>query len=132
MATPFQRSPKYANQEFFTDEQRADLDKQRAALLGRDKRGERGSELDVSGAYNAEFGMVKRTGKRTSMVVDPTNGRIPPVTPEAQKSAAADKEFRLALLQSTQTCKNKLSACAGGTYDPKPTPRRAERPTRYN
>src|SRR4051812_4358795 len=62
-ATPFQRSARFANQEFFTEEQRAALDKERATLLGRDKRGERGSELDVSGAYNAEFGMVKRTGK---------------------------------------------------------------------
>ena len=37
--TPLQRSPKYANQEFFTEAQRAELDKERAALLGRDKRG---------------------------------------------------------------------------------------------
>jgi hypothetical protein len=131
-ATPFQRSARYANQEFFTEEQRAALDNERATLLGRNRRGERGSELDVSGAYGAEFGGIKRTGKRTSLVVDPPNGRIPPVTPEAQKIAAADKEFRLALLQSTQTCKNELSACRGGKYDPKPTPRRAERPTRYN
>lgn len=131
-ATPFQRSPRFADQEVFTEEQRTQLDKERATLLGRDKRGERGSELDVSGAYNAEFGMVKRTGKRTSLVVDPPNGRMPPVTPEAQKVAAADKAFRLALLQSTQTCKDKLSACAGGKYDPTSTPRRAERPTRYN
>ena len=50
--TPLQRSPKYANQEFFTEAQRAELDKERAALLGRDKRGERGTELDVAGAYN--------------------------------------------------------------------------------
>ena len=131
-ATPLQRSPKYANQEVFTEAQRAELDRARSALLGRDKRGERGSELDVSGAYNAEFGSVRRTGVRTSMIVDPANGRIPPLTPEVQKIAAADKEFRLALMQSTQTCKEKLAACAGGKYDPAPTPRRAERPARYN
>src|SRR4051812_41760218 len=52
-ATPLQRPAKYANQEFFTDAQRTELDRQRSASLGRDKRGERGSELDVSGAYNA-------------------------------------------------------------------------------
>ena len=131
-ATPLQRSARFANQEVFTEEQRAELDKERATLLGRDKRGERGTELDVSGAYNAEFGMVRRTGKRTSMVVDPPNGRIPPLTPEAQKIAAADKEFRLALLQSTQTCKKEMRACEGGKYDPKPTARRAERPALYN
>jgi hypothetical protein len=131
-STPLQRPAKYANQEFFTEAQRAKLDRERSALLGRDKRGERGSELDVSGAYNAEFGSVRRTGVRTSMIVDPSNGRIPPLTPEAQKIAAADKDFRLALMQSTQTCKEKLPACAGGRFDPKPTPRRAERPARYN
>src|SRR6266436_8242268 len=47
--TPFQRSSKYANQEFFTEDQRAEFDKVRAALRGRDDRGGRGSELDVAG-----------------------------------------------------------------------------------
>src|SRR5438132_5038715 len=112
--TPLQRSPKYANQEFFTEAQRAELDQQRAALLGRDRRVERGTELDVAGAYNAQFMSVKHTGARTSPIVDPPNGRIPPLTPEAQKIAAADREFRLALLQATETCKNKSVACNGG------------------
>src|SRR5262245_51879253 len=84
-ATPLQRPTRFANQEFFTEEQRADLDNQRSGALGRDKRGEKGSELDVAGAYNAEFNSVKRTGSRTSMVVDPPDGRIPALTPEAQK-----------------------------------------------
>jgi len=131
-ATPLQRSPKYANQEFFTQGQRAELDRQRAAMLGRDKRVERGTELDVAGAYNAQFASVKRTGTRTSMIVDPANGRMPPMTPEAQKIAAADRQFRLALLQATETCKNKSVACNGGKYDPKPSPRLAELAPRYN
>src|ERR1041385_2246588 len=75
--TPLQRPAKYANQEFFTPEQRAELDKERAALLGRDKRVERGTELDVAGAYSAVFMSMKRTGARTSMIVDPPNGRLP-------------------------------------------------------
>jgi hypothetical protein len=130
--TPLQRSSKYANQEFFTEAQRAELDKERAALLGRDKRVERGTELDVAGAYNAVFLSVKHTGARTSMIVNPPDGRIPPRTPEAQKIAAADREFRLALLQATETCKNKSVACGGGKYDPTPSPRRVERLSRYN
>jgi hypothetical protein len=130
--TPLQRPEKYANQEFFTPEQRAELDRERSALLGRDKRVERGTELDVAGAYNAQFVSVKKTGSRTSMITDPSNGRMPPMTPEAQKIAAADREFRLALLQSTETCKNKSIACRGGKYDPKPSPRFAELPPRYN
>jgi hypothetical protein len=130
--TPLQRPAKYANQEFFTEAQRTELDKERAALLGRDKRVERGTELDVAGAYNAEFMSIKRTGARTSLIVDPPNGRIPPLTPEAQKIIAADRAFRLALLQSTETCKNKSVACDGGKYDPTPTTRRGELPARYN
>jgi len=129
---PLQRPAQYANQEFFTAAQRAELDKARTAMLARDRRLERGTERDVSGAYNTEFLSVKRVGARTSMIVDPPNGRIPPLTPEAQKIAAAEREFRLAMLQSTETCKNEEAACQGGKYDPTPSPRRAETPPRYN
>jgi len=130
--TPLQRSPRFADQEFFTEAQRAEFDRVRSQERGRDMRPERGSEADVAGAYNDVFGAMKRTGKRTSMIVDPPNGRIPPPTPEAAKIAAADRDFRLALMQATQTCKLNLPGCAGGKYDPTPTSRRAELPARYN
>src|SRR4051812_31648714 len=58
--TPLQRPAKFANQEFFTAAQRAELDKARLEMLGRDRRSERGTERDVSGAYNTEFLSVKR------------------------------------------------------------------------
>ncbi len=130
--TPLQRSAKYANQEFFTEAQRDELDKERSAQLGRDRRVERGTELDVAGAYNAVFMSFKHTGARTSLIVDPPNGRIPAQTPEAHKIAAADREFRLALLQATETCKNKSVACEGGKYVPARSPLREELPPRYN
>jgi hypothetical protein len=130
--TPLQRSPKFANQDVFTAAQRDELDKERMALLRRDKRVERGTELDVAGAYNALFTSQKRTGGRTSLIVDPPNGRIPSLTPEAAKITAAEREFRLALLQSTETCKSKSVACGGGKYDPTPSPKLAELPPRYN
>src|ERR1700674_863964 len=130
--TPLQRSPTYANQEVFTEAQRAELDKARSALLRRDRRVERGTELDVAGAYNAVFMSQKRTGARTSLIMDPPNGRIPQLTPAAQKTAAGEREFRLALLQSTETCKTKSVACNGGKYDPTPSPRFADLPPRYN
>jgi len=129
--TPLQRPAKYANQEFFTAPQRAELDRARSEMLGRDRRSERGTERDVSGAYNTEFLSVKRVGQRTSLIVAPAQGRIPPLTPQAQKIAAAEQEFRLALLQSTDTCKNREPACGGGKYDPTPSPRRAETAPRY-
>jgi hypothetical protein len=130
--TPLQRVPRYGTREFFSDAELAELDKERLALLGRDRRVERGTELDVAGAYNSVFMSMKRTGRRTSLVVDPPDGRVPPRTPEAQKTAAEDLAFRVALLQSTATCKSNSPACAGGTYDPRPSPRRAEALTRYN
>ena len=130
--TPLERPARFANQEFFTDEQRAELDSERAKLLGRDRRAERGTIADVAGAYNAVFNNPKKTGLRTSLVVDPPNGRIPPTTPEFQKSAAAERDFRLALIRSTEACKNQTRACAGGTYDPAPSPRFNEVAPRYN
>jgi hypothetical protein len=130
--TPLQRSPKYATQEFFTDAQRAELDRQRSNMLGRERRAERGTVADVAGAYNDVFTPKKRTGLRTSRIVDPPNGRLPPPMPEAQKSAAAEREFRVALLQATETCKNKELPCSGGKYDATPSPRFTEPPPRYN
>jgi hypothetical protein len=130
--TPLQRSPKFADQEFFTEAQRAELDRQRSAMQGRDKRAERGTLADVAGAYNDVFTPKKRTGVRTSRIVDPPNGRLPPPTPEARKIAAAEREFRVALLQATETCKNEESPCSGGKYDPTPSPRFAQLPPRYN
>ena len=126
--TPLQRPAKYATQEFFTEAQRAELDKARSEVLGR-----LANERELNSFYNAAvFFSTKRAGARTSLIVDPPNGRIPPLTPEAQKAAAAEREFRLALLQATNTCKNKSAACAGGKYDATPSPRFADRPPRYN
>src|SRR5438309_4443997 len=125
--TPLQRSAKYANQEFFTEAQRAELDQARSGILNR-----RATERDVNNGYNgAVFFSMKRTGARTSRIADPPNGRLPPLTPEAQKTAATDREFRLAQVQSTDTCKNGLAGCAGWKYDPATSPRRAEVPPRY-
>jgi hypothetical protein len=130
--TPLQRPARYAAQEFFTAAQRAELDDARLKVLGTDSRAVRGTENDVASGYNSAFWSWKRTGARTSLVVDPPNGRIPPPTPEAQKFAAAEREFRLALLQATETCRDKAAACNGGKYDPAPSRRRGEATPRYN
>ena len=59
--TPFQRPAKFASQEYFTEAQREELDKERSSLLSNNERQERGSEVDVAGAYNGVFLSVKRT-----------------------------------------------------------------------
>ncbi len=123
---PLQRPAKYANKEFFTDAEVAQLDKERAAQqrFG-DRIAPTGTVQDVASAYNSLFNMRKHSGKRTSLVVDPPNGRIPPFTAEAQKRRTAIREFEVALLQATDVCKEKRPECAGGTYGP-PSPRRSE------
>ena len=79
--TPFQRPAKFAIQEYFTEAQREELDKDRSSLLSNNERQERVSELDVAGGYNGVFLTVKRTSARTSRIVDPPNGLISPRTP---------------------------------------------------
>jgi hypothetical protein len=130
--TPLQRPAKYAGKEFFTDAEIGELDRQRAAITRRDFRGERGTEGDVGGAYNAFWMSVRHTGRRTSLVVDPPDGRIPPLTEQAQQQNAVQRAFQAALLQSTNACKNNAVLCRGGKYDPKLSPRRAEPAPYYN
>jgi hypothetical protein len=129
---PLQRPAKFANQEFFTPEQRAQLDDIRTAVLDRDNRGDRKSEEDVASGYNSSFWSFKRTGSRTSLLVDPPNGRLPPQTPEMQKMAATERAFRLPMLRSTETCKHKMPTCNGGTYDPTPALQLSAPAPRYN
>jgi len=129
--TPLQRPARFSTKETFTDEERAALDEQRSGIPRRDQRVTRGSERDVAGAYNAVFQSVRPTGRRTSLIVDPRDGRIPPLTPEAVKRNELERSYRLALLQPTETCRNKEAACAGGTYGPVSS-RRNERPPLYN
>jgi hypothetical protein len=129
--TPLERPAQYADREFLTEEERQEQDDQRSGNIGRNRRVERGSQQDVAGAYNAVFTSAKPTGRRTSLVVDPPNGRIPALTPAMQERNRLDREFRLALLQNTETCKSKAPACNGGTYGP-PSPRFAEVPAFYN
>jgi hypothetical protein len=129
--TPLERPARFGDRELLTDEERADLDERRGEQRGRDRRGQPRSERDVAGAYNAVFESVKPTGRRTSLVVDPPNGRIPPLAPEAGQRIATNRGFQLALLQATVTCKLQEAACRGGKYGP-PSPRRADVAPMYN
>lgn len=74
---PLQRSAANANKQFLTDAEIAARDKEKGVDPGRNERSGN-KEEDVSGAYNAVFNSVLRTGRRTSMIIDPPDGRIPP------------------------------------------------------
>ena len=129
---PLQRPARYADRDSFTDEERAEFDRLRTGFLAQDTRSySRGSEQDVGGAYNqAIFLTHKPTGRRTSLIVDPPDGRIPALAPEAQQRRQAIREYQLALLQATDVCKNDLPGCQGGQYG-QPSPRREEPPPYY-
>jgi hypothetical protein len=129
-----QRPKKYGSREFLTDAERAELDRQIADILGRDStesRRVRGTERDVNSEFvQAPFTMHLPVGRRTSLIVDPPDGRIPPLTPKAQNARDALRQFQLALLQPTAACKEQHPGCAGGKYGPV-SPRRTETPPMY-
>lgn len=128
---PFERAPEFGERAFMTDEEHA---KALAELQVRNQRPGRdsrevggkpaiGTEKDVARAYN-EFWFGDRPtklGMRTSMVIDPPDGRVPPYTPETAKRIADKREFLAALLQGT----------SGGRPGPI-SPRRAEPSPDYN
>jgi hypothetical protein len=133
---PLQRPARFAGRDRITDEERAAIDKDRAEILGRsaavsDRRYAKGTEQDVGGAYNAAvFTTHRPLGQRTSLIVDPEDGRIPPLTADAEKKRAEIRAFQLALLQATDVCKDGLPGCAGGKYG-SPSPLRAATPPYY-
>jgi hypothetical protein len=86
---PLERAQQYAGREFLTDDEVAALDKGKAENQGRNSRAATGTAQDVGGAYNAVFNSILKTGKRTSMIIDPKDGKIPPLTDEAQRRQAA-------------------------------------------
>jgi hypothetical protein len=87
--TPFERQANVNGREFFTPEEVAAMEKQ-AAGRGGDEGRNRGTRGDVERAYN-DFWWdrgTKVTTLRTSMVVDPPDGRVPPLTEEARRRQA--------------------------------------------
>lgn len=88
--TPFERPKEFAGKEFFTPQEAQQFSKEELYRVDGDRR-DGGDNADVGRAYN-EF--WRDRGKltpdlRTSMIVDPPDGRVPPLTPQAQKIVAA-------------------------------------------
>src|SRR3989449_9918988 len=81
---PLQRPTKYGDREFLTDAARGELDRRIADIVGRDRtdtRRVRGTERDVNAEFvQAPFTMHLPVGRRTSLIIDPPNGRIPLLT----------------------------------------------------
>ncbi len=105
--TPMQRPEDLADQEFLTEEEAANLEQEAVdrdtRLWNREsQRTEAGASVDrgtdgAPGAYN-NFWMDRGTRtvgtRRTSLIVDPPNGRYPPLTPAGQRRAEQRREYR--------------------------------------
>jgi hypothetical protein len=94
--TPMERPRDLATKAFFTPEEAKAFTKATLERNDKDKRG--GGVRDVLNAYNAfwwDSGTKLLPNMRTSIVVDPPDGRIPPLTPQRQaaleRKAAAIK-----------------------------------------
>jgi hypothetical protein len=89
--TPMERPAELAGKEFFTPAEALAWEKRVVDRANRDQRTP-GTDQDVARAYNDVWWdsgtKVVRT-LRTSMVIDPPDGRIPPLTPKAQEAQRA-------------------------------------------
>ncbi len=97
--TPLQRPEELADQEFLTEEEAANLeqetiDRNERLLHQAATRTEAGGNV---GAYNnfwMDRGVNVVSTRRTSLIVDPPDGRIPPLTPEGQQRVDTQAEAR--------------------------------------
>jgi hypothetical protein len=84
--TPMERPPELGSKAFFTAEEAAAYEKRRMEQTDADRPDSRRAG-DV-GSYN-QFWFDRGTqvvhSRRTSLVIDPPDGRIPPMTPEARR-----------------------------------------------
>jgi hypothetical protein len=89
--TPFERPAEFAGKEFLTEQEAAAYEKRRLQEMNMDRR-DGTAAADVSRAYNDfwwDRGTKVVSTRRTSLVIDPPDGRVPPLTPEAQQRNAS-------------------------------------------
>ena len=96
--TPLERPTSLADKAFFTAEEAATYERESVARRDKDRRTEDGlsAQADVAAAYNEfwwDYGK-KLSDLRTSLIVDPPDGRIPAQTEEAVAATAARREAR--------------------------------------
>jgi hypothetical protein len=91
--TPLERPRELAGKEFFTEQEAAEYEKRMLKALNTDNR-DGPPEVDVGRSYNEAWRERGKLLLRTSLIVDPPDGRIPPLTAEGQKRAAARAEDR--------------------------------------
>jgi len=94
--TPLERPAQLAGKPVLTDEEAARFERQQLERYNLDRRSEN-AEVDVEQAYNNawyDFGTKVVSTKRSSLIIDPPDGRIPALTLEGQAKARARTEAR--------------------------------------
>jgi len=71
------------------EEETSEQDKTTAEARNTDRRAGAGTDVDVDRAYNEFWWERGKSIGRTSLIVDPPDGRIPPLTPAGHKRADA-------------------------------------------
>jgi hypothetical protein len=96
VSTPLERPAEFGDKAVLTPEELAAYTAQRqAAREDRDSREGAGTDADVRRAYNALWFPVPGDAiSRTSLILDPPDGRIPPLTAGGQQRADARRGFR--------------------------------------
>ena len=88
-ATPLQRPAQFAGKEFMTAAEVAEYERRAAEREDGRPPDDPRTEQSVHPAWWLDYGKTVVKTKRTSLIVDPPDGRIPPLTPEGQQRAAA-------------------------------------------
>jgi hypothetical protein len=92
--TPLERPAELAGRDVLPDEEAAALERRALERLNADRR-DGGAEADLARAYNEVwYGRKPVSNKRTSLVIDPQDGRVPPLTAEGQKILAQSRNRR--------------------------------------
>jgi hypothetical protein len=93
--TPLERPVELGDKAFFTEQEGAAYESARNKELNRDRR-DGPAQTDLGRAYNEAWfdrGTGLSPNRRTSRIVDPPNGRFPPMTPAAQKRFAETRAW---------------------------------------
>ena len=87
-ATPLERPAQFAGKEFLTDQEVADYERRAAARDDGRPPDDARSDPSVHPPWWLDYGRSVVATRRSSLIVEPPDGRIPPQTGDAQKRAA--------------------------------------------